>query len=192
MNHIIRRQREKDELRNRILAAARKIAAEEGWSSVTIRKIAEEIEYTPPIVYEYFESKEDLIKELIYMGFRMLKEEVERARLNEKNTKKFLKTFSLINWDFAFNNKELYQLMFSLERPTPSEEMRYSMKLIKETFTELAHHDQALAEELGLYWICLTQGAVSVMMHLPPPPNVKRGDPRERYGKIVDRFIKSI
>jgi AcrR family transcriptional regulator len=192
MSHINRRQREKEDLRNRILAAARKIAAEEGWPSVTIRKIAEAIEYTPPIVYEYFESKEDLIRELIYTGFRMLKEEIERARQNENDTKKFLKIFSLINWDFAFNNKELYQLMFSLERPTPSEEMRYNMKLIKETFKELANHDQALAEELGLYWICLTQGAISVMMHLPPPPHIKKGDPRELYAKILDRFIKSI
>jgi AcrR family transcriptional regulator len=192
MSHITRKIREKEELKNSILNAARKIAAKEGWQSVTIRRIAEEIEYTPPVVYEYFDSKEDLFKELVYLGFGILKQEFEQARQNESDIKIFLKSFSLIHWDFAFNNKELYQLMFSLERPTPNEEMRYSMKLIKETFKELANHDQALAEELGLYWICLTQGAISVMMNLPPPPHVKKGNPRERYIKIIDRFIKSI
>ncbi|MBA2681491.1 MAG: TetR family transcriptional regulator, partial [Ktedonobacteraceae bacterium] len=41
-----RRQREQQELSRRILATAREIAREEGWSAVTLRKIADRIEYT--------------------------------------------------------------------------------------------------------------------------------------------------
>ncbi len=64
-----RRQRERQELRQAILAAARDIAAREGWQAVTIRKVAEAIEYTPPIIYEYFASKEALLFELLREGF---------------------------------------------------------------------------------------------------------------------------
>lgn len=192
MSHVDRRHREKEELRNRILNAAIKIAAQDGWQKVTIRRIAKEIEYTPPVVYEYFDSKESLFKELVYSGFGMLKMEFEKARQTEADPKKFLKAFSLIHWDFSVNNKELYQLMFSLERPAPNEEMRNGMKIIKETFIELANHDKTLAEELALNWICITHGAISVMMLLPPPPHVKKVNPRNEYIKILDRFIKSI
>jgi AcrR family transcriptional regulator len=187
-----RRQREKEELKNRILEAARNIAARDGWHAVTIRKIAEEIEYTPPIVYEYFKGKEDLFKELVYLGFRLLMHEIEKARRNEMDTRKFLKSFSLAHWDFACNHKELYQLMFSLERTTQSEEMRTILKLMVDTFGELADHKEALARELGLHWICLTRGAIDVLMHLPPPPEAPKTDPKRMYIKILDRFIESI
>ena len=79
MSHIERRLRAKEETKQSILAAARKIAGKEGWQAVTIRKIADEIEYTPPIVYEYFENKEALFKELIYFGFRLMHKDIEKA-----------------------------------------------------------------------------------------------------------------
>ena len=87
MNHVERKLREKEKIKQNILDAARDIAAKEGWHAVTIRKIANKIEYTPPIVYEHFENKEDLFKELIYMGFRLLKKEFEKARQSERGTK---------------------------------------------------------------------------------------------------------
>ena len=43
-----RREREKQEVREGILAGAREIALQEGWQAVTIRKVAERIEYSPP------------------------------------------------------------------------------------------------------------------------------------------------
>ncbi len=58
MSSIERKIRQKENLREGILQAAKKIAVNEGWQAVTIRKIADEIEYTPPIVYEHFANKE--------------------------------------------------------------------------------------------------------------------------------------
>jgi AcrR family transcriptional regulator len=192
MSHIERKLREKEKIKQSILDAARDIAAKEGWHAVTIRKIANKIEYTPPIVYEHFENKEDLFKELIYMGFGILKKELEKARQGERDTKKFLRIYSVILWDFASANTELYQLMFGLERPTPSAEMVYNFKLLKSIFMELANNDDALAEELGFFWICLTIGAIYVTIQLPPPPHLKNIDQRELYIKTVEHFIKSI
>jgi AcrR family transcriptional regulator len=192
MGHIERKLREKEEIRQSILNAAKDIAAKEGWQAVTIRRIADKIEYTPPIVYEHFENKKDLYKELIYMGFGLIKKELDKIPQSERNARKFLRTYSLILWDFASSNTELYQLMFSLERPIPSAEMIYNLELLKSAFMELANNDGALAEELFFYWICLTFGAITVTIQLPPPPHLQNIDQRELYAKTIERFISSV
>ncbi len=75
-----RRERDRQELRQAILDAARKIAASEGWPAVTIRRVAEKIEYSPPVIYEHFASKEDIVIELLREGFRVLLQEMHAAR----------------------------------------------------------------------------------------------------------------
>lgn len=192
MSHLERRQREKDEIKQRILDAARKIASEEGWHSVTIRKIADEIEYTPPIVYEHFENKEDLIREIIYTGFGILTKEFSVARQTEMEPRKLLKTLSLIHWDFAFGNVELYQLMFSLEKQVPNEEMISNMKQLESTFLEITNNKTELLHELIFNWMCLMQGAISIIMKNPSIPHQEGKKPRDLYISIINRFIDGI
>ena len=47
-------QRLKDENRSNILDASLQIVKEEGWQALSMRKIADIIEYTAPMIYEYF------------------------------------------------------------------------------------------------------------------------------------------
>lgn len=188
MGHIERKQREKEEMKQRILEAAKKIAFKEGWHSVTIRKIAEEIEYTPPIVYEHFENKEDLIKEIIYSGFDQQHKEFSNLVQTETDPKKLLKTISLKHWDFAFNNTELYRLMFSLERPAESEEMLSNFRAIEKMFFELTK-DEKMVRDIILQWMCMMNGAVSVVMKLSYFPTHEKEDPREVFIKMMDQFI---
>ena len=192
MGHIERRQKEKEEIKQRIIDAARKIASNEGWHALTIRKIAEEIEYTPPIVYEHFENKEDLIQELIYTGFGILGKKFANARQSESDPRKLLKMMSMIHWDFAFANTELYQLMFSLERPTPNEDMMSDIKLIESIFFELAENDKELSYELFFSWICLINGAISIMMKFPDSPHQNNKAPRDIFKSIINRFIDKL
>jgi len=65
-----RREREKQILRQRILDASRQLFAERGYESVTLRTIAEAIEYSPRTIYLHFKDKEDLIRELCREDFR--------------------------------------------------------------------------------------------------------------------------
>jgi AcrR family transcriptional regulator len=192
MGHIERRLRAKEEMKQSILDAAREIAAKEGWQAVTIRKIANKIEYTPPIVYEYFENKEALFKELIYFGFHMMHKNIEKAKQSESDPKKLLMNVSLVYWDFAHKNMDLFQLMFSLERPTPSEEMMNIFNLSENIFLELAKNNKKLSQELLMNWVCLNHGAISVLIQLPPPPHFFKNNPRELYVSIIQRFISSI
>lgn len=55
-----------------ILDAARELFVAEGYSNVTIRKIAEKIEYSPAAIYSYFPSKDDIFLALAEEGFRLL------------------------------------------------------------------------------------------------------------------------
>src|SRR5579863_5606154 len=64
-----RREREKGEMRTRILDAARELFAKDGYEAVTMRKIAERIAYTPTALYFHFKDKEDLMQELCREDF---------------------------------------------------------------------------------------------------------------------------
>ncbi|HTD61922.1 MAG TPA: helix-turn-helix domain-containing protein, partial [Gemmatimonadaceae bacterium] len=64
-----RREREKIAIRTKILDAARELFAEHGYDAVTMRTIAEKIEYTPTAIYYHFKDKDALIRELCDMDW---------------------------------------------------------------------------------------------------------------------------
>lgn len=110
-----RKQRIKDDTRKSILEAAMRIGREEGWQALSMRKIADIIEYTPPVIYEYFANKEALMQELTKMGYCMLAKDMRVARDKQELPEKQLEDMWLTYWNFAFAEKELYQLMFGIE-----------------------------------------------------------------------------
>jgi len=55
-----------------ILSAAREMFAEDGYEAVTMRAIADRIEYTPTAIYHHFESKQALLSELCQRDFEGL------------------------------------------------------------------------------------------------------------------------
>lgn len=192
MGHLDRKQREKEELKQKIFQAAIFIAKEEGWSNVTIRKIADKIEYTPPIIYEHFSSKEDLFQEIVYSGFEQINNEFLKAREIEKDPKNLIRIISIGQFDFAFKNKELFSLMFSTERPAPNQNMIKIFGMIKELFFNLANGDTKLYEEIFLTWKYFTHGAIVVMLQYPPPPQFSHVNMREIYLSMIDRYLNSI
>ena len=56
-----RKAREKEELKRQILDAARELFVSDGYESVSMRKIAEKIEYSPASLYTYFTDKDDIL-----------------------------------------------------------------------------------------------------------------------------------
>lgn len=61
-----RRERERQEIRQKILDAARRLFANEGWDNVTMRRIADAIEYSPTTIYHHFADKTALIESLCF------------------------------------------------------------------------------------------------------------------------------
>jgi len=107
-----RRDRERQNVRTRLLEAAREIAAEEGWQAVTIRRIADRLEYASPILYQHFAGKDALLLELVNVGFADL---AERLRgVADAPAEQILTTLAETYWDFAFSSAQLYQAMHGL------------------------------------------------------------------------------
>src|SRR6185369_11202818 len=67
-----RHERERVAVARAILAAARELFIAEGYQHVSMRKIAERIEYSPAAIYSYFPSKDDIFFALAEEGFRIL------------------------------------------------------------------------------------------------------------------------
>ncbi len=107
--------RQKEETRNNILKAAREIVKEEGWQGLSMRKIADKIEYTAPIIYEYFSNKEAILQELTCKGFIILTKDLEAAQRESEDAAEQLEAMWMAYWNFALKNKEMYQLMYGVE-----------------------------------------------------------------------------
>jgi len=74
-----RQDRERQAVTASILDAARDLFVAEGYQSVSIRKIAERIEYSPAAIYSYFPGKDDIFLALAAEGFHLLDEKVQSA-----------------------------------------------------------------------------------------------------------------
>ena len=109
-----RRERERQTTREGILEGARQIAQNEGWSGVTIRKVADYIEYSPSMVYEYFASKEAILLELFRQGFQQLDRDLQDAARSTSDPTLRPERMAMAYWQFARSNPELYQVMHSV------------------------------------------------------------------------------
>lgn len=72
MGIVERREREREKVRRQILDAARELFAREGYERVTMRAVAEAIEYSPTTIYNHFEDKDDLVQALCQEDFARL------------------------------------------------------------------------------------------------------------------------
>ena len=148
-----RRQRQRQQLREGILAAAREIASEEGWRAVTIRKIAAIIEYSPPVIYEYFDSKDEILLELMRQGYAEQLEAVERARRAAENPEEALIDVGHAWLDLAFKSPDLYQVMYGLGGVSfPVTELRREgekiAEVLRETIEEILVRNGKEAEDV--------------------------------------------
>ena len=113
-----RRLRDQQELKQSMLEAARAIALAEGWSNVTMRKIADRIEYSHAAIYDYFENKDVLLLELVHEGFRLLAADLQRARTQAHDPEEAMRLIARGYLEFAWRYPEFYRLMYGLDGVT--------------------------------------------------------------------------
>lgn len=63
-----RKERERSERQQRIIDTAREIAETDGWDAVTVRKLAERIEYSQPVLYSHFAGKDAIVSAVAEQG----------------------------------------------------------------------------------------------------------------------------
>ncbi len=114
MENQDRRRRRRELTRDRILQAALDLAREEGWSNVTVRRVADRVDYTHPALYAYFATKEDLLYALLRQGLELFRAALEAARAVAPSPGEGVFAIAAAHWDFAWQHPELYQLMHGM------------------------------------------------------------------------------
>ena len=122
MGSTERRTREREDVRRRILDAARELFAAEGYEAVTMRKVAERIEYTPPAIYFHFKDKLELIQALVQQDFQDLAGHfVPLAEIEDPWER--LAQMGRDYVDFAVEHPNSYRLLFMTKLPSEAEKI---------------------------------------------------------------------
>lgn len=109
-----RKDRERAEREQRIVATARGIAAREGWAAVTIRRLAKEIEYSQPVLYSHFANRHAIVGAVAVEGFQEFTAALRAAARGSAGDRNALETVALAYLEFAMSRPALYEAMFIL------------------------------------------------------------------------------
>src|SRR5687767_15944672 len=107
-----RQVRDRETVRRAILDAARELFVAEGYRNVSMRKIAERIEYSPAAIYGYFPSKDDIFFALAEEGFRLLVDSVQAAVQHLADPLVRLRRGLWAFYEFSKAHPEYFELMF--------------------------------------------------------------------------------
>lgn len=111
------KERAREALRTRIVEAARDIVSQEGLDALSMRALAERIEYSPATLYLHFRDKEEILRGVMEAGFQRMSAAVEAqiARLGEDATaaerhRALGRGYAI----FALENTGYFRVMFEL------------------------------------------------------------------------------
>lgn len=149
-----RQERDREAVRRAILDAARELFVAEGYANVSMRKIAERIEYSPAAIYGYFPSKDDIFFALAEEGFRLLHRPASAGVRATDSPLERLREMLWHFYQFSHEQPQYFALMF-VDRSVPS------IRCVYERFPFASEAKQSLIAELQE---CINSGEL--------PPNV--------------------
>lgn len=108
--------------------AAREIFVEEGYESVTMRRIADKIEYSATAIYSHFKDKDALIRAITYADFKALTDKLHEVG-DELDPVSRMRRIAHLYVDFGVNNPNQYrQIFMSSSGPLYDEEFREDVR----------------------------------------------------------------
>src|ERR1700720_27259 len=113
-----RHERDREATSRAILDAARDLFVAEGYHQVSIRKIAERIEYSPAAIYGYFPSKDDIFFALAEEGFRLLSDPADFDKLQSLEPLDRIRASFWRLYEFSREQPQYFALMF-VDRSVP-------------------------------------------------------------------------
>ena len=116
MGILERKEKQREEIKKLILEASMQLFVKEGFENVSIRKIADLVEYSPTTLYIYFKDKNEILFHLCEMGFeRMIASNLALVQIENPIDRLYLLGENYIN--FGLENPEYYDLMFIQNAP---------------------------------------------------------------------------
>jgi len=186
-------ERHKEFIREQILNAALNIGIKSGWHALSMRKIAEVIEYSAPAIYEYFGSKEEILRELTRNGFILLTKQLQEAKSKFNNPLEQLRAMWKAYWNFSLSEQKRYQIMFGIEftccdfKKTLAESER-AVSLFQGVIAEILHQNDAREATVQQYYYTFwstIHGLISI--------NLIRSDvPEEINTQVLSAAMESI
>lgn len=196
MGTSARKERHRKQVRESILKTACEIAREEGWSAVSVRKIADAIDYTPPVLYEYFENKDKLLEAIRIEGFEKLREEFKNIKELYRSPEKQLTEVAVAIWAFAERKPEVFQVMFNIEGAYCSSkdaflrEMDYLDNPVWEMIAGFKPRFAEAVNKTFQEWWVVTYGFILIKMTVAPKES--NGFIESLYLENVRRYLRSI
>lgn len=109
-----RRERERAERHRLIIDTARELAETEGWDAVTVRKLADRIEYSQPVLYSHFAGKRAIVTAVAEDGIAELATALHRARTAAESEADALAALARAYIQFATEHPAVYDAMFAM------------------------------------------------------------------------------
>ena len=193
-----RREREKQNIKSTIMKIVNRIVSEKGWNGVTMRKIAEEIEYSPPIIYEHFDSKDAILHELKCEAFGKLLKQNQKIIKEVNDPIACLQQLSVQYFDFCMNNKGYTKVMMGLDG-IPSElnkgidEWKENQQLFKQCIAKAIGQGDFNVSQINdglMLYRCFMRGIISAAL----PRDLANDTERFHYlvHKGVDNLLKGL
>ncbi|WP_201756637.1 TetR/AcrR family transcriptional regulator [Corallococcus silvisoli] len=146
-----RKERQRAELREHILQVARDMVTKEGFAALSMRKLADAVEYAPATLYLHFENRDAIARALVVRGFQELLARLEPAAAVDAPVER-LSRLAQAYLSFGLGHPETYRLVF-MEDPRLSEALFQdthegagpkSFALLVRTFEDLQAAGQTL------------------------------------------------
>jgi AcrR family transcriptional regulator len=137
------RTRRKQVLRQKILDASREILLSQGFSALTMRRVAEAIDYSPAAIYLHFQSREQIAQELCFAGLRRLYERLQSVTAKDPAAR--LSGYARAYLEYSQSDPETYRLIFMADSQLTKAVFSHrdsgggedALRLIVAAFTEL-------------------------------------------------------
>jgi AcrR family transcriptional regulator len=183
-----RRDRERVERERLIVTAARELAEAEGWDAVTTRRLADEVEYSQPVLYSHFKGKSAIMAAVAVEGFADLAADLRAARTVAAGSDRVLAEVGAAYAGFAERRPVLYDAMFTqavdlpFATPEAPAALQDAFGELRETVRPLAENDdlEVLTET---FWSGL-HGLVTLMRH----GRLRREDHDRRLALFISRM----
>lgn len=200
-----RRERDRLKVRNKILDAARWLFASEGYDAVTMRRVADEIEYSPTTIYLHFKDKDALIRELCRLDMMSLMQAIQNAADEPEPLERLRKTgMAYVKFGIEYPNH--FRLMFMSNRLHEVEQLAEmghgnpetdAYLLLLNTFEE-AIAKQLLAPEFTdphllaqVFWAG-THGVVAIHINLYGDPWIEWRSVEETAKMTINAMIRGV
>lgn len=133
------------DLKEKIIEQSWNIIISDGWQALSIRKIADAISYSVPMIYKHFENKEAIIEFFSKEGYSLLSRQIKNSIVEAQSGEDKIRTIADTYWKFAHSNVQHYRIMFGLGIPA-CETINSSVEM-KETSDYLLSSIQQSIEE---------------------------------------------